>query len=225
MDAPVSKDEKTQALHEFPTTSSPKLKYTLNDGGTSGTCAEIAPENPADHVALPSCKLPSVLSSDLAEKDVGAKIPSLAWLDGGSQSSSPLAWLDASANVNKNSEDPMTTVAVLGLPTKVGPERMMAELKLLGFDGCYTFLNFPIDRKHGRCSFLGYGFINFMNEDIAAKFMDIFDDYRFPDINSEKVVHVSLAKVQGQPANKKRLYSSKKNNAYKVDSCGLRAPD
>eukprot|EP00928_Gymnodinium_smaydae_P089127 TRINITY_DN7312_c0_g2_i2.p1 TRINITY_DN7312_c0_g2~~TRINITY_DN7312_c0_g2_i2.p1 ORF type:complete len:225 (+),score=45.65 TRINITY_DN7312_c0_g2_i2:73-747(+) len=224
MDAPVSKDEKTQALHEFPTTSSPKLKYTLNDGGTSGTCAEIAPEDPGDHVAFPNCKLQNVLSSDLAEKDVGAKIPSLAWLDGSSERSSPLAWLDTSADVNKSS-CPMTTVVVLGLPSKVGLERMMAELKLLGFDGCYTFLNFPIDRKHGRCCFLGYGFINFMNEDIAAKFMAIFDDYRFPDINSEKVVHVSLAKVQGQPANKKRLYSSKKNNAYKADSNGLKAPD
>eukprot|EP00928_Gymnodinium_smaydae_P019175 TRINITY_DN17330_c0_g2_i1.p1 TRINITY_DN17330_c0_g2~~TRINITY_DN17330_c0_g2_i1.p1 ORF type:complete len:294 (-),score=56.72 TRINITY_DN17330_c0_g2_i1:101-982(-) len=131
---------------------------------------------------------------------------------------------DGDVDASKNGDGHGTTVFVQDLPCKVGAQRMMVELKLLGFDGCYSFINFPTKSKNGKQVFLGYGFINFVSYEIAARFMHAFDGYRFGDVNSEKRARVSLAHVQGQPANKRRLCSSRKKNAFLQDPQGLKAP-
>eukprot|EP00928_Gymnodinium_smaydae_P089574 TRINITY_DN7351_c0_g1_i1.p1 TRINITY_DN7351_c0_g1~~TRINITY_DN7351_c0_g1_i1.p1 ORF type:complete len:141 (-),score=18.02 TRINITY_DN7351_c0_g1_i1:311-733(-) len=118
----------------------------------------------------------------------------------------------------------MTSVIVRDVPCRVDCQRMMAELKLLGFDGCYDFINFPIKSRNGKVSCGGYGFINFLDATTAARFMDQFMSYRFEDIPSEKVARVELAYESRQAPYVKRANNLAKNQRYMADPEGLRAP-
>eukprot|EP00928_Gymnodinium_smaydae_P002722 TRINITY_DN10977_c0_g1_i1.p1 TRINITY_DN10977_c0_g1~~TRINITY_DN10977_c0_g1_i1.p1 ORF type:complete len:216 (-),score=31.04 TRINITY_DN10977_c0_g1_i1:187-834(-) len=87
-------------------------------------------------------------------------------------------------------------VIVRDVPCKVEVERMIAELKLLGFEGCYNRINFPIRTTRGRVSGKGFGFINFNDASIAARFMKQFSDYRFEGIASKKRARAEYAHLQ-----------------------------
>eukprot|EP00928_Gymnodinium_smaydae_P065629 TRINITY_DN48732_c0_g1_i1.p1 TRINITY_DN48732_c0_g1~~TRINITY_DN48732_c0_g1_i1.p1 ORF type:complete len:304 (+),score=33.50 TRINITY_DN48732_c0_g1_i1:80-991(+) len=115
--------------------------------------------------------------------------------------------------------DSMKTVLVRDVPCRVGCERMMAELKLLGFDGCYNFINFPIKHRRGKDSGMGYGFVNFMDETTAGRFMTQFANYRFKDICSEKEASVEYARSQF-PSRCTRL----SKRCCKANPHGLKAP-
>eukprot|EP00928_Gymnodinium_smaydae_P019173 TRINITY_DN17330_c0_g1_i1.p1 TRINITY_DN17330_c0_g1~~TRINITY_DN17330_c0_g1_i1.p1 ORF type:complete len:286 (-),score=39.39 TRINITY_DN17330_c0_g1_i1:166-1023(-) len=167
---------------------------------------------PGDHVDYASCKRFGIVPSNHIEVDAraSARVPTAQ---------------DGDVSESNSVDGHGTTVLVQELPCKVGAQRMMAELKLLGLDGCYSFINFPTKSKKGKQVYLGYGFINFVSEDFATDFMRAFEGYHFADIDTEKRARVNLAHVQGQPANKKRLRSSKKRNAFVQDARGLQATD
>eukprot|EP00928_Gymnodinium_smaydae_P001711 TRINITY_DN10615_c1_g1_i1.p1 TRINITY_DN10615_c1_g1~~TRINITY_DN10615_c1_g1_i1.p1 ORF type:complete len:211 (-),score=38.68 TRINITY_DN10615_c1_g1_i1:298-930(-) len=117
----------------------------------------------------------------------------------------------------------MKTVIVRDVPCRVDYKRMMAELKLLGFDGCYDFINFPINPRNGKDSCRGYGFVNFLSERLAARFMSRFANYRFDDIDSHKVARVELARTQGYLGYEHRTRTSRAKRAWRADPQGLKA--
>eukprot|EP00928_Gymnodinium_smaydae_P089575 TRINITY_DN7351_c0_g1_i2.p1 TRINITY_DN7351_c0_g1~~TRINITY_DN7351_c0_g1_i2.p1 ORF type:complete len:216 (-),score=41.84 TRINITY_DN7351_c0_g1_i2:234-809(-) len=118
----------------------------------------------------------------------------------------------------------MTSVIVRDVPCRVDCQRMMAELKLLGFDGCYDFIGFPIKSRKGKISCRGFGFINFLNATTAARFMEQFMNYRFEDILSEKVARVELAYESRQAPYFERPNKLSKKQGYMADPEGLKAP-
>eukprot|EP00928_Gymnodinium_smaydae_P017204 TRINITY_DN16577_c0_g1_i1.p1 TRINITY_DN16577_c0_g1~~TRINITY_DN16577_c0_g1_i1.p1 ORF type:complete len:184 (+),score=21.68 TRINITY_DN16577_c0_g1_i1:54-605(+) len=94
--------------------------------------------------------------------------------------------------------DAGTCVIVRDLPCKVGNERMLAELERLGLGECYASIIFPYkNESRNRTSFLGYGFIYFVNKEAAFSFMSKFENHRFEDINSQKSARVELARADG----------------------------
>eukprot|EP00928_Gymnodinium_smaydae_P007864 TRINITY_DN12811_c0_g2_i1.p1 TRINITY_DN12811_c0_g2~~TRINITY_DN12811_c0_g2_i1.p1 ORF type:complete len:226 (+),score=26.69 TRINITY_DN12811_c0_g2_i1:51-680(+) len=125
-------------------------------------------------------------------------------------------------SADSTGEDAMTTVYVSDLPCRVGCERMMVELELLGLDGCYDLLRFPVKSSRGKQSFKGYGFINFKTEDAAAFFMSAFEGHRFKDIDSNKAVRVEFARKQGVPSDIAQCSSSFKKRRYR--SCRINLP-
>eukprot|EP00928_Gymnodinium_smaydae_P066329 TRINITY_DN4935_c0_g1_i3.p1 TRINITY_DN4935_c0_g1~~TRINITY_DN4935_c0_g1_i3.p1 ORF type:complete len:240 (+),score=26.57 TRINITY_DN4935_c0_g1_i3:66-722(+) len=115
-----------------------------------------------------------------------------------------------------------TTVMVRDLPCKVGYERMMAELKSVGLDGCYDFIYCPKSTRN-RSAFKGYCFINLMSRGAVEIFVIEFANRQFEGIRSEKAVHIDRAEVQGREANVAHLRSARNRVAFKSDPAGLRA--
>eukprot|EP00928_Gymnodinium_smaydae_P003119 TRINITY_DN11115_c4_g1_i1.p1 TRINITY_DN11115_c4_g1~~TRINITY_DN11115_c4_g1_i1.p1 ORF type:complete len:166 (-),score=24.98 TRINITY_DN11115_c4_g1_i1:328-825(-) len=87
-----------------------------------------------------------------------------------------------------------TTVCIRDLPCKVDQTRMTYELWRLGFGGTYDLLYLP-RRSCGKC--LGYGFINFCRPEDAMRFAQVFQDFRFEDIQSSKQSYAEPSRVQG----------------------------
>eukprot|EP00928_Gymnodinium_smaydae_P036341 TRINITY_DN25420_c0_g2_i1.p1 TRINITY_DN25420_c0_g2~~TRINITY_DN25420_c0_g2_i1.p1 ORF type:complete len:201 (-),score=40.62 TRINITY_DN25420_c0_g2_i1:313-915(-) len=141
----------------------------------------------------------------------------------GSASSAGTSADDVADESKKDVQDEVTVI-VRDLPCKVGHERMMLELKRLGFDGCYNSVNFPLKIRDGKESHKGYGFISFFKEDDARLLMSMFENHRFDDINSEKVARVELARLQGKTVRKQIARSCRKKNGFVSDSHGLKAP-
>eukprot|EP00928_Gymnodinium_smaydae_P081305 TRINITY_DN64851_c0_g1_i1.p1 TRINITY_DN64851_c0_g1~~TRINITY_DN64851_c0_g1_i1.p1 ORF type:complete len:193 (+),score=23.83 TRINITY_DN64851_c0_g1_i1:65-643(+) len=127
----------------------------------------------------------------------------------------------AQLNAEQNS-----IVHVKNLPCKVGCQRMMLELRSLGFDGCYDFMHIPMKASHGKDSYVGYGFIHFLRDDYALRFMDMFQNHSFSDIRSEKVVQVELAHEQDLSAKiaECRRVMNRKPASCMFDPTGLKAP-
>eukprot|EP00928_Gymnodinium_smaydae_P007595 TRINITY_DN12720_c3_g1_i1.p1 TRINITY_DN12720_c3_g1~~TRINITY_DN12720_c3_g1_i1.p1 ORF type:complete len:269 (-),score=43.22 TRINITY_DN12720_c3_g1_i1:35-841(-) len=115
-----------------------------------------------------------------------------------------------------------TTIMVRDLPCKVGYERMMTELKLIGLDGCYDYIYFP-KSFHDKNSFKGFCFINFMTRGAIEIFETTFEEHTFHDINSTKTVRLGRADVQGLEANVALLRASRKRIEFKADPIGLRS--
>eukprot|EP00928_Gymnodinium_smaydae_P026890 TRINITY_DN20971_c0_g2_i3.p1 TRINITY_DN20971_c0_g2~~TRINITY_DN20971_c0_g2_i3.p1 ORF type:complete len:243 (-),score=23.01 TRINITY_DN20971_c0_g2_i3:122-781(-) len=115
-----------------------------------------------------------------------------------------------------------TTIMVRDLPCKVGHERMMAEMKSIGLDGCYDLLYCPKSTRD-RSSFKGFCFINFMTREALKIFVFEFANHRFEDMHSEKVVHFDRADIQGRSANVAHLRSSRNRVVFRSDAAGLRA--
>eukprot|EP00928_Gymnodinium_smaydae_P072676 TRINITY_DN5599_c1_g1_i1.p1 TRINITY_DN5599_c1_g1~~TRINITY_DN5599_c1_g1_i1.p1 ORF type:complete len:218 (+),score=32.23 TRINITY_DN5599_c1_g1_i1:83-655(+) len=131
---------------------------------------------------------------------------------------------DGDGEVETCNDGATTSVIVRDLPCKVGCDRMMAELKHLGFDGLYNLLKFPVKCNKGTYSCKGYGFVNFTDENTATLFMALFENYRFDDINSRKVARVELASKQWNPASSGPYPAAYKTKSCVFDPAGVKAP-
>eukprot|EP00928_Gymnodinium_smaydae_P085640 TRINITY_DN69183_c0_g1_i1.p1 TRINITY_DN69183_c0_g1~~TRINITY_DN69183_c0_g1_i1.p1 ORF type:complete len:183 (-),score=17.95 TRINITY_DN69183_c0_g1_i1:15-530(-) len=80
------------------------------------------------------------------------------------------------ASLNLGPSD--TTIMVRDLPSKVGYDRIMAELRSLGLYGCYDFLYCPKSSRD-RSTFKGFCFINFMTHEAIELFVDGFANHQF----------------------------------------------
>eukprot|EP00928_Gymnodinium_smaydae_P007937 TRINITY_DN12843_c0_g2_i1.p1 TRINITY_DN12843_c0_g2~~TRINITY_DN12843_c0_g2_i1.p1 ORF type:complete len:215 (+),score=35.57 TRINITY_DN12843_c0_g2_i1:72-716(+) len=91
--------------------------------------------------------------------------------------------------------DAKKRVIVRDLPCKVGCHRMKSELSALGLDGSYDTIEFPSqwNKRRGKLSFMGYGFIDFTSEEAAVSFISTFSNHRFDDFQSEKAARVEFA--------------------------------
>jgi len=102
----------------------------------------------------------------------------------------------------------VTTVMLRNLPSNCARDQLL-ELLTLEFTGTFDFLYMPMDFKN-QCN-MGYAFINFKNIAFCQRFVTVFHGIEtalcFPD-GSEKVLHVTPARVQGLEANIHRLRMS-----------------
>jgi len=103
----------------------------------------------------------------------------------------------------------VSTVMLKNVPNKVTQSALVLELHHSGFQNTYDFLHIPMDLvTHVN---RGYGFINFINPDMAFAFMMQFEGRKFDAFASGKVMSVVPAVIQGFEANYER-YS---NNTFK----------
>lgn len=102
-----------------------------------------------------------------------------------------------------------TTVMLRNIPNKYTREMLIKQLSV-DYAGEFDFMYLPIDFKN-KCN-VGYGFINFRNPAVCARFVANFHgvDVRkcLPGLNSKKIVEVTPARVQGLSENVRRLRNS-----------------
>jgi hypothetical protein len=97
------------------------------------------------------------------------------------------------------------TLCLRGIPNKITSTELMDTLDALGFSGEYDYFYLPCDIK-SLCN-RGYAFVNLMTDEAAHRFNEVLTGYRFQDINTEKRLQVTMAKVQGVRENLLRCQS------------------
>merc|ERR1719191_27646 len=88
---------------------------------------------------------------------------------------------------------------VKNLHNKVNQFELLTELHANGFDNTFDFLYLPIDTDTNANK--GYAFINFSEPGFARMFKQAFEGRRMQMFNSDKVVSVSAATLQGFDSN------------------------
>eukprot|EP00930_Biecheleria_cincta_P035109 TRINITY_DN24180_c0_g1_i1.p1 TRINITY_DN24180_c0_g1~~TRINITY_DN24180_c0_g1_i1.p1 ORF type:complete len:549 (-),score=81.19 TRINITY_DN24180_c0_g1_i1:22-1614(-) len=118
------------------------------------------------------------------------------------------------AHQSKEVPKGFTTVMCRNIPNKYTRDMLVKQLNK-NFKGRFDFVYLPIDFRN-RCN-MGYGFINFCTFEACTEFIDRFDGVNaskcLPGLNSDKVVEVSQARVQGLKENVQRLRRSPVINA------------
>ena len=93
----------------------------------------------------------------------------------------------------------VTTVMLRNLPNKYSQQMLLEELNQSGFAGGYDFMYLPIDPEtHAN---RGYAFINFVSPDFAWLARTTYEGQKMGKFNSEKLVSVVPAALQGFEAN------------------------
>mmetsp|Transcript_9111 Transcript_9111/g.26151 ORF Transcript_9111/g.26151 Transcript_9111/m.26151 type:complete len:564 (+) Transcript_9111:84-1775(+) len=102
-----------------------------------------------------------------------------------------------------------TTVMMRNLPNKYTQSMLMDELAQAGFAGAYDFLYLPIDPEtHAN---RGYAFLNLLNPGLAWEMKCFFEGRKMSCFNSDKVVTVAPAALQGFEANHAHYSNSRVN--------------
>eukprot|EP00931_Biecheleriopsis_adriatica_P018714 TRINITY_DN13003_c1_g1_i1.p1 TRINITY_DN13003_c1_g1~~TRINITY_DN13003_c1_g1_i1.p1 ORF type:complete len:519 (+),score=95.61 TRINITY_DN13003_c1_g1_i1:41-1597(+) len=117
--------------------------------------------------------------------------------------------LAAGSSQTSKAWENVTTVMVRNIPNKYNQQLFMEDLKIKGFLGCYDFLYVPIDP--GTQANRGYAFLNFTDAQFAWMFRLAYEGQRMGNFNSDKLVSVSPAKLQGFEANYVHYSSSRIN--------------
>jgi len=93
----------------------------------------------------------------------------------------------------------VSTVMARNLPNKYNQQMLLDELNGAGFAGAYDFLYLPIDPE--TCANRGYAFINFISSTYAWMMRTTYEGQKMGKFNSDKVVSVVPAALQGFEAN------------------------
>lgn len=102
-----------------------------------------------------------------------------------------------------------TTVMLRNLPNKYNQQMLLEELNTSGFLGTFDFLYLPIDPEtHAN---RGYCFINFTNPSVAWMLKLQYEGRKMGRFNSDKVVSVVPAALQGFEANYSHYSTSRVN--------------
>ena len=100
----------------------------------------------------------------------------------------------------------LTTMMVRNIPGRYLPCSLRADIDKAGFHGQYDFFYMPCDVS-ARVN-LGYCFINFRNPEAVPQFMQAFHGQQFQRYRSNKLLEVSMAKIQGFQRNVDSLMKS-----------------
>jgi hypothetical protein len=92
-----------------------------------------------------------------------------------------------------------TTVMMRNLPNKYTQRMLLTEINHTGFLGTFDFLYLPIDPETNANR--GYSFLNFIDPGFAWMFKVTYEGRRMNRFNSNKVVSVMPATLQGFEAN------------------------
>eukprot|EP00931_Biecheleriopsis_adriatica_P018711 TRINITY_DN13003_c0_g1_i1.p1 TRINITY_DN13003_c0_g1~~TRINITY_DN13003_c0_g1_i1.p1 ORF type:complete len:383 (+),score=56.99 TRINITY_DN13003_c0_g1_i1:121-1269(+) len=121
----------------------------------------------------------------------------------------PAALATRGNNQTLQAWEDVTTVMVRNIPNRYNQQLLLEELKTRGFLGCYDFLYVPIDPETQANR--GYAFINFIDAQFAWMFRLAYEGRKMGSYNSEKLVSVSPAKLQGFEANYLHYSSARVN--------------
>mmetsp|Transcript_75307 Transcript_75307/g.211156 ORF Transcript_75307/g.211156 Transcript_75307/m.211156 type:complete len:375 (-) Transcript_75307:186-1310(-) len=102
-----------------------------------------------------------------------------------------------------------TTVMMRNLPNKYTQRMLLSEINLTGFLGVFDFLYLPIDPETNANR--GYAFLNFIDPGFAWMFKLSYEGRKMLRFNSNKVVSVMPATLQGFEANYTHYASSRVN--------------
>uniref|UniRef100_A0A0A9CKB3 Mei2-like C-terminal RNA recognition motif domain-containing protein n=1 Tax=Arundo donax TaxID=35708 RepID=A0A0A9CKB3_ARUDO len=94
-------------------------------------------------------------------------------------------------------KDTRTTLMIKNIPNKYTSE-MLLEVIDETHDGTYDFFYLPIDFKN-KCN-VGYAFINMTSPAHIVSFYKAFTGRKWEKFNSEKVVSLAYARIQGKSA-------------------------
>jgi hypothetical protein len=106
----------------------------------------------------------------------------------------------------------ITTIMICSLPFRVTNTQLIDAINALGFDGLYDFVYMPSRSSKSRSSKakaeksmrrgnVGYAFVNFRSAEHASRFCDMFQNFKFEDVPSDKEVLAKPAVCQGYEAN------------------------
>jgi hypothetical protein len=116
---------------------------------------------------------------------------------------------DVHCKVHEATRKPITTMILRNIPCRISRDVVMQCIDDAGFANRYDFLSLPvIETKREPSKNLGYAFVNFLTEDDARTFQEVFSGYRFRGTQSDKVCQVEISKSQGLEENL-RLRNSK----------------
>lgn len=132
-------------------------------------------------------------ASPLPEED-GMRAPAMF---NGSAVAPPAEW----ANI--------TTVMMRNLPNKYTQRMLLTEINCTGFLGSFDFLYLPIDPETNANR--GYAFLNFIGPSFAWMFKMSYEGNKMNRFNSNKVVSVVPATLQGFEANYAHYASARVN--------------
>ena len=90
-------------------------------------------------------------------------------------------------------EDKRTTLMMKNIPNKYTQKMLLAAIDE-DFARTYDFFYLPIDFKN-KCN-VGYAFINLLRPETIAPLAQRFNNKKWPRFNSEKVCHISYARIQ-----------------------------
>lgn len=96
-----------------------------------------------------------------------------------------------------------TSLMISNIPCRVSQERVIEAVNRLGFEGAYDFVYIPTGCRTGpkRSLNMGYGFINFISPELASRFAQAFDGYRFEGSVGLRGCTCRPARAQGFRAN------------------------
>jgi len=103
----------------------------------------------------------------------------------------------------------VSTVMARNLPNKYSQSLLLEELNNAGFAGTYDFLYLPIDPE--TTANRGYAFINFIDSSFAWMLRMTYEGQKMGRFNSDKVVSVVPAALQGFEANFSHYSTSRVN--------------
>lgn len=101
------------------------------------------------------------------------------------------------ALVARAGEDMRTTLMIKNIPNKY-TQKMLLQTIDEQFNRMYDFFYLPIDFKN-KCN-VGYAFINMVKPAYILPFNKRFNQRKWERFNSEKVCHISYARIQVRPS-------------------------
>jgi len=157
---------------------------------------------------LEDVKSPEILSPTISISTASTlhRLVSGESVDSGAPVSSVTSGVSAAFRDVIPDEDGLTTVMIRNIPCKYKQSWLMEEISAISSN--YDFLYMPPARKDGGSK--GYAFVNFGDEETAAKFIAEFQGHSFyRQPNSLKRADVGYAEVQGLVKNVKFYKRSK----------------
>ncbi|URE08616.1 RNA recognition motif 2 [Musa troglodytarum] len=94
-------------------------------------------------------------------------------------------------------EDSRTTIMIKNIPNKYTSKMILAEIDAT-HKGTYDFFYLPIDLKE-KCN-VGYAFINMLSPVHILNFYQAFNGKKWEKFNSEKIISLAYARIQGRAA-------------------------
>lgn len=193
----------------LPDDGSPARRGRPNSGAQAGTHPEImhatlAPEATENNVMGASGPGPEPMRVPTAVQAWGAGAAA-----GPGAGVTPSAMLAATAGIPPPEWGATMTVMMRNLPNKYTQRMLLTEVNHSGFLGTFDFLYLPIDPETNANR--GYAFLNFIDPSFAWMFKVTFEGRKMNRFNSNKVVSVMPATLQGFEANYAHYASARVN--------------
>lgn len=103
------------------------------------------------------------------------------------------------ASSEREMPNSMTTLMIKNIPCRCSQQEILDAIEEVGFGQAYNFFYLPMTQ--GQTHNIGYVFIGFDEDDVAAQFTAAITGFRFKSRNSSKCCEVVPARLQGFQTN------------------------